>query len=250
MYNLLGFKMMPPDLLYRMTGIISTTLLLADKVRLIAVSAEQNGRRRLQMKKKLADPKYLAPLALLVAIELVMKMTGLGSVPVGPLYMSFLTVPIAIGAIILGPTAGGILGAVFGAVSFKDAVTGASVMGSMFFQISPINTFILCVVMRVLMGVCVGWIFLILKKVAYGKNFTYVIGALSAPLLNTFFFMGYICLVFYNTEYIQGICQGLGATNPIMFVVLLVGMQGLIEAVVCGVVGSIITKALSKILGN
>mgnify|MGYP000585739875 FL=1 len=45
------------------------------------------------------DLRTLTRLALLVAIELVMKAIGLGSVPMGPLYMSFLTLPIAVGAI-------------------------------------------------------------------------------------------------------------------------------------------------------
>ena len=38
------------------------------------------------------DIRTLTRLALLVAIELVMKAIGLGSVPMGPLYMSFLTI--------------------------------------------------------------------------------------------------------------------------------------------------------------
>ena len=63
---------------------------------------------------KKLDVRTLTQLAILVAIELVMKLIGLGSVPVGPLYMSFLTVPIAVGAIVLGPMAGAILGGVFG----------------------------------------------------------------------------------------------------------------------------------------
>ena len=71
------------------------------------------------------DIRTLTRLALLVAIELVMKAVGLGSVPVGPLYMSFLTLPIAVGAITMGPAAGAVLGGVFGAVSFYDAVTCA-----------------------------------------------------------------------------------------------------------------------------
>ena len=71
------------------------------------------------MKRKTTDLQTLTRLALLVAIELVMKAIGLGSVPVGPLYMSFLTLPIAVGAITMGPLAGLILGAVFGAVSFR-----------------------------------------------------------------------------------------------------------------------------------
>ena len=53
--------------------------------------------------------RYLVLLALFIAIELMMKLTGLGNVPVGPLVMSFLTVPIAVGAILLGPSAGAVL---------------------------------------------------------------------------------------------------------------------------------------------
>ena len=63
------------------------------------------------------NTRTLTRVALLVAIELVMKAVGLGSVPMGPLYMSFLTLPIAVGAITMGPAVGAILGGVFGAVS-------------------------------------------------------------------------------------------------------------------------------------
>ena len=80
------------------------------------------------------NTKTLTRVALLVAIELVMKMVGLGSVPVGPLYMSFLTLPIAVGAITMGPAVGALLGGVFGAVSFYDAITGASAMTGALFQ--------------------------------------------------------------------------------------------------------------------
>ena len=75
------------------------------------------------MNNKTTNVRYLAQLALLAAIEVVMKLMGLGSVPVGPLYMSFLTVPIAVGAMTMGPTAGAILGGVF-VWSAKDAITG------------------------------------------------------------------------------------------------------------------------------
>ena len=87
------------------------------------------------------NTKTLTRVALLVAIELVMKMVGLGSVPVGPLYMSFLTLPIAVGAITMGPAVGALLGGVFGAVSIYDAITGASAMTGALFQVSPVNTY-------------------------------------------------------------------------------------------------------------
>lgn len=202
------------------------------------------------MNNKTTNVRFLAQLGLLAAIEIVMKLIGLGSVPVGPLYMSFLTVPIAVGAMTLGPSAGAILGAVFGLVSFKDAITGASAMTGVFFQISPVHTFILCVVMRAIMGFCVGLLFKALRFIDRKGGWSYFIGAISAPLLNTLFFMGYIVAVFYQTEYIQGLVSTKGASNPLMFVVLLVGVQGLIEAIVCCAAGGVITRAVSSFLGT
>ncbi|MCR5717345.1 MAG: ECF transporter S component [Lachnospiraceae bacterium] len=198
------------------------------------------------MKTSNTNVQKLVQVALLIALQLVMKAIGLGSVPVGPLYMSFLTLPIAIGAVLIGPGAGAILGGVFGAVSFADAVSGRSVMTGTFFQISPISTLILCVGMRVLMGVATGFIFKAIKRFDRTHSWSYLVGCLAAPLLNTFFFMGYICLFFYRTDYITNLVETLGATNPLMFVVLLVGMQGLIEAVCCGILGTALCKVLAR----
>ena len=174
------------------------------------------------------DLRTLTRLALLVAIELVMKAIGLGSVPMGPLYMSFLTLPIAVGAITMGPAAGAVLGGVFGAVSFYDAVTGASAMTGALFQVSPINTFILCVGMRVLMGLCVGLIFGGLKKFDKPGTWSYILSAMCAPALNTL--------------------SVKGAANPLMFVVLLVGVQGVAEFLVSGILGGIVARAVHKFL--
>lgn len=194
------------------------------------------------------DIRTLTRLALLVAIELVMKAVGLGSVPVGPLYMSFLTLPIAVGAITMGPAAGAILGGVFGAVSFYDAVTGASAMTGALFQVSPVNTFILCVGMRVLMGVCVGLIFNAVKNFDKPGTWSYIVSAMCAPFLNTVFFMGWIVLAFYGCDYVQNLVSVKGAANPFMFVVLLVGVQGVAEFLVSGILGGIVARAVHKFL--
>ena len=178
--------------------------------------------------KKNNDLRTLTRLALLVAIELVMKAVGLGSVPMGPLYMSFLTLPIA--------------------VSFYDAVTGASAMTGALFQVSPVNTFILCVGMRVLMGLCVGLVFNGLKRLDKPGTWSYIVSAMCAPGLNTLFFMGYIVLAFYGCDYIQNIVAAKGAANPFMFVVLLVGVQGVMEFLVSGILGGIVARAVAKFL--
>lgn len=196
------------------------------------------------------DVRYLTQMGLLVAVEIVMKLIGLGSVPVGPLYMSFLTVPIAVGAIMMGPAAGAILGGVFGMVSFMDAIKGASIMTSNLLAVSPLHTFVLCFVMRVLMGLCVGWIYLALSGICRKKIVNCFAASLAAPLLNTLFFMGYLVLAFYQSDYVQGLVAAKGAVNPLMFVVLLVGIQGVIEAIVCSVAGTAVSCGLLRAAGR
>lgn len=192
--------------------------------------------------------KFWVRLALLVAIALAMRLLGLGRVPVGPLYMSFLTLPIAVGAICLGPVAGLILGGVFGGFSLYDAITGAGGMTTAFFSVSPVLTVILTLGMRMLMGLCCALVYRLLRRVDRRGIFSHFAGAFSAPLLNTLFFMGYIVLVFYNTAAVQDKVTELGAANPLMFVVLLVGTQGLVEAAVCGILGGFVSKAVDAFL--
>ncbi len=81
-------------------------------------------------------------------------------------------------------------------MSFYDAITGASAMTGALFQVSPVNTFILCVGMRVLMGVCVGLIFNGLKRLDKSRTWSYIVSAMCAPALNTLFFMGWIVVIF------------------------------------------------------
>jgi len=190
--------------------------------------------------------RMMCTVAMFMAVEFAMWLLGLGQVPVGPLNMSFLTVPVAIGAMLLGPAAGAVLGATFGFTSFWDAMTGRSVLTGFFFGVSPLRTFLLCVGMRLLMGLCTGLIFSAVKKADRRGIFSWFAGGLAAPLLNTCFFMGFIVAAFYQTEMVQNLVQKTGATNPLMFVVLLVGVQGLVEALVCTVVAGAAAKGVAK----
>ena len=80
--------------------------------------------------KNRTNVRWLTQLALLVAILLVLNYTPLGYLQIGPLSASLLTVPVAIGAMTMNPMAGAILGGVFGATSFIQAVEGKSAMGA------------------------------------------------------------------------------------------------------------------------
>src|SRR5699024_1781857 len=53
-----------------------------------------------------ARTRRLTQLALLLALVLIMSYTPLGYLPVGPLVLSLLTIPVAVGAIVMGPASG------------------------------------------------------------------------------------------------------------------------------------------------
>ena len=198
--------------------------------------------------KQHAKTLYLAQLALFIAIELVMKLTGLSAIPVGPLNMTLTMVPIAIGAMLLGPLAGSVLGLVYGCTSLYDAISGGSVMTGFFFQVSPFLTVLLCVGTRVLVGLFTGWICRAVHKIDRTKTISYVVGGLAAPVLNTVLFMGFIALFFYQTEFVQNMVTKLGASGPLMLIVLMVGVQGLVEAATGLVIGGGVAKAVAHAL--
>lgn len=198
---------------------------------------------------KRTNVRWLTQLALLVAILLVMNYTPLGYLQIGPLSASLLTVPVAIGAMTMGPTAGAILGAVFGATSFIHAVEGKSALSAALFSASPVGTFVVCVVSRVLMGLCTALLFQALCKVLPKfPKFCCFAGGLIAPVLNTVFFMGSLVLIFYHIDYVQNLAQSLGAGNALMFIVLCVGVQAIIEWVICCLVAGAVTLPVRKFL--
>lgn len=195
--------------------------------------------------KKTVNVHTLTQLALLVALELVMANTPLGMLPIGPINASLLTIPVAIGAILLGPAAGALMGAIFGATSFLKK----SPMGIALTSISPVRYFVQAVIGRILCGLCCGLIYLGVKKLLPKHNkLCCGIGALAAPLLNTFFYMGFMMLLFFNTEYIQSKAAALGVGNPISLVIAMVGAQALGEAVICYIIATAVTVPVKHYL--
>ena len=192
--------------------------------------------------------KYMCQVALFIAVELIMKLAGLGNIMINPfLNVTLMDIPVAIGAILLGPLAGMILGITFGLTSFIQPM---SKMIATLMNISLIHTIIMCVVMRALMGLCCGWIFRALKKIDRTRIVSYYVSALSAALLNTIFFMGYLVLVFYRTDYIQERVATLGAFNWFHFVILFVGLNGLLEAGATLLIGGSVAKGVDAALNR
>ncbi len=194
-----------------------------------------------------ANVRYMVQLAVLVAILLVLEFTGIGMIKTLGLEFTIMQVPVIIGAIVMGPAAGGILGGVFGLLSFWECF-GKSLFGASLLAINPFLTFLVCVPTRLLMGLCCGWIFRGLHRVDHtmGQWIAFGTASLSGALLNTVFFMGALVLCFYQTDYIQSFAAGM--PNVLAFIVAFVGVQGMLEAVICAVAGTAVSRALYRTL--
>ena len=93
------------------------------------------------MTQKKFSTKYLVEMALLVAIILIMAFTPIGYIRTAGLEITLIVVPVAVGAVTLGPAAGAILGGVFGITSFIQCF-GMSPFGAALLGINGFLTFL------------------------------------------------------------------------------------------------------------
>jgi len=202
----------------------------------------------------------IAQFALLCAIIVLMAFTPLGYLRVGIIEATLLMIPVALGAIRLGPLYGGLLGAVFGATSFAQCF-GVSPFGTMLFSIDPLATFVVCLVPRILMGVLVALIYRALAgrhrnadlpalsddqpsrsrdNLALGGAFA------SSALLNTILFVTLFLLLFGRSQFVTELASG----KPLLaFIASLIGLNGIAELVVATTAGTAIGAAVQRATG-
>jgi uncharacterized membrane protein len=183
-------------------------------------------------------------LAVLIALELLMAFTPLGYLKIGALSISFLCIPIAIGAIVLGPAAGLTLGTIFGITSFAQCF-GMDPFGTAMFAINPFFAFVICVVSRMLMGWLTGLIASSLAKVLKDKKagkfyLNDIIAIILCPVMNTAFFLGFLAIFF-------GGIKVMGLDVIPMVVIPALSINCVIEIIACTVVGSAVSITVKKI---
>ena len=167
-------------------------------------------------------------------------------VKIGVIEITLGMIPVAIGAITMGPVNGMILGAVFGTASLLQCfgIFIPSPFGQTVLSINPFFTVLLCYVPRILMGLLVALIFKAFKK----KNaFAYGTSALMAAVLNTVFFVPLAMLFFWNTDYFKSLCEFFSTDNVFLFAAAFAGINAVVEAIVCCVLGGAGAKAVDTI---
>lgn len=124
------------------------------------------------MAKAKFNTRKMVQLAILVALLIVLDLTGVGMIITPVIAITTFGIPVVVAGILLGPAAGGFMGAVFGLLSMWKATTvGASLMDiafSPFRSGNPLSSIVLCFAGRILLGVVAGLLFRAMSK--SGKN--------------------------------------------------------------------------------
>lgn len=196
--------------------------------------------------KKKSNASKTVRTALLTAIIFVMAFTPLGYFKTGGLSITLLPVPVIIGAIVMGPVTGAVLGLAFGVTSLIQCF-GLEPFGTALMGINPIGTILTCLIPRVAMGFLTGVVFAALSRLDKKKLLSFAATSLLGALFNTVFFMTFLVLFFYNTDFIQKIVAGMGTGSILSFVLAFVGINGLIEAIACCVLAGAISKAVCAV---
>lgn len=199
------------------------------------------------MKKDTQKIIKLTTTAMLTAIIAVMAFTPLGYLKTAGLEITFIMVPVVVGAVLGGRTVGAFLGLVFGITSFIQCF-GISPFGVALLGINPVFTFIVCIVPRVLAGYLTALVYsLITSKNTKRQKLATPIASLLGPLFNTVLFMSALIAFFGRTEFIQNMSAG---KNMLAFAAAFVGVQGLVEAGVCFVISTAVCAAVGASLSK
>ena len=156
------------------------------------------------------------------------------------------TIPVVIGAILMGPVAGGVLGGVWGMVSFFQVFGLLGLpqdpSGPILFGISPVFTIILCFVPRIVVGVASAWCFIGLRKIDKTKFISYLVTCIVAPLLNTVLFLSTLVLFFWNSAAFEQIRAQYSSAFAYVFAIA--SVNALVEVVTCAVIGTAVAKGV------
>lgn len=142
----------------------------------------------------------MVELALLAALVVVLQFVG-SFIKIGPLPMSFVLVPIVIGAVLHGPTAGAFLGGVFGVMTTVMGIAGVDAFSAMLWTVNPICFVLICIAKAVLAGFGAGLLYRALHTLSKGKWITAitVVACAAAPVINTGIFVIGMFTCFFGT---------------------------------------------------
>ena len=215
------------------------------------------------MKTRKKDTHWLVGVAMMAAIVILLANTPLGLIQLPTIKATTTHIPVILGAILLGPMAGAILGGVFGLCSLISntvAPVAATICFSPFLSttgiVGAVKALWVSVGCRILIGVVAGWLWIGLKKVSIplrGRRLRVhdfvalpIVGAAGA-MTNTACVMASIFFLF-RAEYAAA--NNLAMSAVYDFIMVTVTGAGVMEAIAAAVLVAAIGKALLHVAGR
>lgn len=179
---------------------------------------------------------------------------GLGFIPLGVINATTVHIPVILGALLLGPKYGAVLGAMFGLTSFINnsfiSPNLTSFVFSPFVSGGGVKSIIICFIPRILIGVVAYYVFIGVKKLLKNKkgsvSAALVIAGVAGSLTNTLLVMNGIYVLFGDQwAAAKNITTGLYAT-----ILGVIGTNGVPEAIVAGILVLAAGQALFALKKN
>lgn len=154
------------------------------------------------MTKANVNPKVgrLARMALLIAIIIILTFTPLGYLVIGPIAATTIQMPVIIGAVMMGPSGGLVLGTAFGisAVAKVLMMPGADLFASTILNYNFFLYALIAIAPRAMMGLLAGLLAAGFRKTPLGlgnrRIVAYGITGFVGSMLNTVFYLGSLWL--------------------------------------------------------
>ena len=150
------------------------------------------------MEKSRKDTRWMVSVALMAAIVILLANTPLGMIQLPIIKATTVHIPVIIGAVLLGPLAGAILGGVFGVCSMISNTVAPTLLSFAFSPflaedlIGALKTLWIAVGCRVLIGVVAGWLWIGLRKLRLSPWIALPVTGFVGSLTNTVLVMGSI----------------------------------------------------------
>ena len=200
------------------------------------------------MKTKKHDTRWMVSVALMAAIVIVLANTPLGMIQRPIIKATTVHIPVILGAILLGPGAGAILGAVFGICSLVSNTMAPTLLS---FAFSPflsttgipgaLKAIWISVGCRILIGVAAGWLWVLFTKIKLNQFIALPIVGFVGSMVNTVTVMGSIYFLFAQ-QYAEA--KEVALTAVFGLVMGTVTASGIPEAIAA----AILVLALGKVL--
>lgn len=180
--------------------------------------------------------------ALFVALTLMLGLTPLGLIPVGPINLTILHIPVIIGTIFLGLRGGMLLGACFGIASTMAAFgvsLGAAQSGLALLVVTanPFLAVCMCMIPRLMIPIVTHLAYTALR--GKGEKRAVACAAVAGSLTNTVLYLGIMYLLFVTLH-----LDVQRWANAILTATALAGAFG--EAPVAAILAVPVTAALFK----